>query len=356
MSSQIPVFRPRLIPYASYSKRFEQIDKNRVYSNGGPQSQELIGHIARLFGVDSNQVVLGSSATLMLTGAAVVLGKQHWFVPSWTFTASALAVTNAGCSICFIDVDPVSHVAQVSSLPQGSNLLAVAPWGKSITIGEDYNRFGSLIIDAAASIAHPVQYSPSFSGLDRTIEVYSLHATKVLGIGEGGFAIVRDKKLAKSLQAWTNFGFNGERVSVRAGTNAKLSEYSAAIGCETFLQATVEFDEWRAVRLLAQNEEHRLGLSAFYSCEAHIAPYWILRVPNGVSVDRVAEKLSANGIDSRHWWGKGCHRMEYFQSCDKVGPLNGTKQAAKTSLGIPFSRDFSSQEFRAIGLALGKAL
>ena len=356
MSIQIPVFRPKLVPFASYAKRFEQIDKERVYTNGGAQMDELVGRIAHHFGVHTDQVVVGSSATMILTGAAVVLGSGHWFMPSWTFTASAMALRNAGCSICFVDVEPVSHVAGVSDLQRGSNMLVVAPWGKSLTVGPNYNHLHSLIVDAAASIAHPVQYSPGFEGLARTIEVYSMHATKVLGIGEGGFAIVRDKKLANALRSWTNFGFAGERASVNPGANAKLSEYSAAIACETFLQASSEFEEWRAVRRLAQNLENKLDLSSFYSCEAHVSPYWILRVPESISVERVSRKLAACGVESRRWWGEGCHAMGFFDSVDKLGSLDGTRQAARTSLGLPFSRDFSVAEFEAIGFALKEAL
>jgi dTDP-4-amino-4,6-dideoxygalactose transaminase len=356
MTIHIPVFRPKLIPYTACAKRFEQIDSERVYTNGGAQMTELVERIAQHFGVDSDQVVVGSSATMMLTGAAVVLGTGHWVLPSWTFTASALALTNAGCAIRFIDVDPNSHVAGVSELPKGSNVLMVAPWGKSLTIDPDYNHLHSLIVDAAASIAHPVQYSTDFNGLARTIEVYSLHATKVLGIGEGGFAIVRDKKLARTLKSWTNFGFGGERVSVNPGANAKLSEYSAAIGCETFLQAGTEFEEWRAVRRLAQKQESRLGLSSFYSCEAHVSPYWILRLPDGVSVEQVVSQLAASGVESRRWWGEGCHVMPFFDSVDRLGALDGTSKASRTSLGLPFSRDFSALEFEALGSALEEAL
>ena len=356
MTLSIPVFRPKLVPFTSYAKRFEQIDRERVYTNGGAQLAELVELIAHRFRVDSDCVVVGSSATMMLTGAAVVLEADYWFLPSWTFAASALALTNAGCGIGFIDADPSSHVAKISTVPQGSHLMVVAPWGKSLTIGSDYNHVQSLIVDAAASIAHPVQYSNDFNGLARTIEVYSMHATKVLGIGEGGFAIVRDKKLARKLRSWTNFGFDGKRASINPGANAKLSEYSAAIGCETFLQADKEFEEWRSARRLAQQEESRLELPSFYSCGTHVSPYWILRLPDGTSVERLAGQLAANGVESRRWWGEGCHVMPLFDSFDKVGTLDGTRQAANTSLGLPFSKDFSALEFEAIGSALQEAL
>lgn len=356
LTAKIPVFRPKLLPYTAYEHRLAQIDECRTYTNGGPQLAEFVELIARRFQVDVNQVVVGSSATSMITGAAVVLGEADWFLPSWTFVASAIALSNAGRKIRFVDVDPGSHVARVSDLPAGSNALVVAPWGKSLNVSADYSHLSSLIVDAAASVGHPVEYSQEFTGLSRVIEVYSLHATKVLGVGEGGFAIVRDRNLAKKLSAWTNFGFGGERMAITPGANAKLSEYAAAIGCETFLQSDIEFEEWRAARRLAQQVEHNLDLLSFYTCEAHISPYWILRTPANVSVEKLAKHLALRGVDSRQWWGEGCHTMPLFSEIETRGSLDGTAEAATTCLGLPFSRDFSAIEFEAIEVALNEAL
>lgn len=350
MVAEIPVLRPKLIAHSRFAHRLEQIDSERIYSNGGAQNQELVEIISSYFGVDKDQVVVGSSATLMLTGAAVVMGQDRWFLPSWTFSASALALSNAGCHLCFIDIDPQSHVADVSKLRKRSNLLVVAPFGEQLTIDSEFNRCDFLLVDAAASVAHPVQYSPDFRGKERTVEIYSLHATKVLGVGEGGFAIVYDRSLAAKLRSWTNFGFDGSRSSSFAGTNAKMSEYSAAIGCETFLQANAEFEEWRASRARAETQEKRVGASGFFHSREHVAPYWIFTIP-GVRVQShvMSSNLLESGIASRQWWGSGCHTMPFFSSVEKLGPLDGTVQVARSTIGLPFSRDLSPRDFTRIG-------
>jgi PAS domain S-box-containing protein len=71
--------------------------------------------------------------------------------------------------------------------------------------------------------------------------VVSLHATKVLGIGEGGFVLCDDPALTRSIRARTNFGFDGTREANVPAFNAKMSEYHAAVG-------NAALDEWRNAR------------------------------------------------------------------------------------------------------------
>ncbi len=60
--------------------------------------------------------------------------------------------------------------------------------------------------------------------------VVSLHATKALGVGEGGFVVSDRPQLVQEIQKRSNFGFWGSReATVRSG-NGKLSEYAAAVG------------------------------------------------------------------------------------------------------------------------------
>jgi len=356
MTERIPVFRPRLVPASHYLHRLEKIDLARVYTNFGEQSEEFAGRVADHFNVDAAQVVLGSSATSLLTGAATLLQGDKYYCPAWTFAATPLALSNSGSSIAFVDVDPESHIANFSEVQTGSHVVVVSPFGKAVTIGAEFNRFRSVIVDAAASVAHPTQISGGFSNIDSLIEVYSFHATKILGIGEGSAAIVRNKQLASRLRAWTNFGFNGHRVSDQAGSNAKMSEFSAAIGCETFAQAGAEFLDWQEARTKARAVEFKLGLSPFFDSDDHIAPYWIAKLPPHVSVQAVSQRLDEKNIDSRRWWGPGCHVAPFFSAVEKVGPLKGTQKVAGTTIGLPFARDLDQDAFSRIEAALAGIL
>ena len=89
------------------------------------------------------------------------------------------------------------------------------------------------IIDGAASLGsiETLKNLPETSNL-----VFSLHATKYLGSGEGGLVVTGTKEIADELRSWSNFGFQGSRQSMTQGTNAKMSEIQAAGSIITYLR------------------------------------------------------------------------------------------------------------------------
>lgn len=350
------MFRPRLIEPARFFRRLERISDSRTYTNGGSQTAEFSSRLADHFGVTDEHIVLGSSATSLLSGSAQVLGGDRYFCPSWTFTATPTALINAGCDVVFIDIDRTSQVANLDPVPSSSSVAVVAPFGANLNVGREFNRFSTIIIDAAASIAHPVTYDPDFVNFERVIEVYSLHATKVFGVGEGGVAVARDIEVAKKLRSWTNFGFSGSRVSESIGANAKMSEFHAAIGCETFASYDSELSEWQLARKMVWNVEETLGLRHFFASNIHVSPYWVCSLPADVDMFDVMGALDRAGIDTRLWWGEGCHRMPAFQEFGSLGDLPNTESVARRTVGLPFSRDISEAHVNRIEIALSEVL
>ncbi len=353
---RIPVLRPRLMEPARFFSRLEQISGSRTYTNGGSQSAEFSARLADHFGVTEEHIVLGSSATSLLSGSARVLGGDLYHCPSWTFTATPTALINAGCDVVFVDICETSQVANLDHVPPSSSVAVVAPFGASLNVGKDFNRFSAIIIDAAASIAHPVTYDSDFVNFERLIEVYSLHATKVFGVGEGGVALARDIEVAQKLRAWTNFGFSGSRVSESIGANAKMSEFQAAIGCETFVSFDSELSEWQLARKMVWDVEENLGLQHFFASDVHVSPYWVCSLPADVELLEVVETLDTAGIETRRWWGEGCHRMPAFQNFGSFSDLSNTEKVASRTLGLPFARDISEAHVNRIEIALSGVL
>lgn len=353
-SGFLPVFRPDLVHPEKYLDRLFEIAASGTYTNGGAQSEEFISHLAKHFRVKTQQIVLGSSATALITGAAAILNEDSFYIPSWTFAATAHGVANAGSSIFFLDVNGSTHTVDPTDIPAGSSAVIVAPFGRQLRLGSRFDHLNGLIVDAAASIAHPVRAEPDSAIARRLIEVYSLHATKVMGVGEGGVAVVRNENLAAQLRSWTNFGFTGDREAVRSGSNAKMSEFTAAIGCATILEFEQEKLGWLTSRRHSYAIEERLGLPHFHQVDS-ISPYWILTLPDRESRDRVALKCRENQIDTRLWWNRGCHRMPAFENYSSTGPLRNTLHLADTTIGLPFSRNLSLGDFERVELALIQA-
>jgi dTDP-4-amino-4,6-dideoxygalactose transaminase len=73
------------------------------------------------------------------------------------------------------------------------------------------------------------------------------------------------------------------------------------------------------------------------------------------SADWVAAILAEDGIDTRRWWGRGCHTSPAFANCHRDG-LTVTDRLGASTLGLPFSIDMSAEEIGRIAAALRRAL
>jgi dTDP-4-amino-4,6-dideoxygalactose transaminase len=103
-----------------------------------------------------------------------------------------------------------------------------------------------FVIDAAAALG--TQSIPT-----RGLAAFSLHATKPFGIGEGGLLVGRDSDLIRKGRQYSNFGLI-DRISCDEGTNAKMSEYHAAV-------ALAQLDRWSEVK------RKRRDLLGWYICQ-----------------------------------------------------------------------------------------
>ena len=326
----------------------KQIDEAGIYSNFGPLSKRLIARLSDHFDVDGDQIVLMSNATLALQGSISILSERgagnHISMPSWTFTASASAAVLSGCDPLFVDIDEDWRVVNSVS---SDFTMDVLPFGDSLRLaGTSSLNAHWQVIDGAASFDSLYR---SVGNLPKeSVLVVSMHATKLLGAGEGGICIASSIEIANELRIWSNFGFDGTRDSRRIGTNSKISEYAAAV-------ALASLDSWPETReileknrLMALEVSNTLNLSVSGSMKkGFVSPYWILKFDSPKHRDLAEERLRDNNIETRHWWAKGCHAMEAYKSI-KCLDLSSTIWAAETSLGLPFHAYLTNADFDQI--------
>ena len=347
----IPVMRPRLPSFELLQERLSSVEKSGIYSNHGPQVLELEERFAKFFGVESEQVVLVSSATMGIAAAvALSAPSTAWHVPAWTFTATISGILAGGGSPKFCDVDLDSGWILTDYLEETKlSVVAVAPFGAPIP-PEVLQRPAPTVIDAAASIGNCEGELGLLSA--EVSVVFSLHATKVLGIGEGGIVVCGSADNAKEIRSWTNFGFDGSRNSRRVGLNANMSEFTAVVGHAALDQWPVERREWLDARERAREISSVVGLSIQDFEGDFISPYWMVLFPSEESRQRVEDALSAEGIGTRRWWERGCHLMPAYQQIPATS-LARTSKIAGATLGLPFYRGLSERDAGEIRKVLG---
>jgi dTDP-4-amino-4,6-dideoxygalactose transaminase len=343
MHKEIPVMRPMLPRSESVMPYLKQIDNNRWYSNEGPLVKQLEIRFAEKLGVNSANVVLSSSATLALQGACFLFAANTIQVPAYTFAASASSVLLAGKHLELSDIDPKSWMISVDhNLDMHSEgVMIVLPFGSPYRRSEIRDDYVQVVIDAAASLG--ANNDPLTSLPRNSVIVFSLHATKVFGVGEAGLSIFANRIDAENFRSWINFGFNGSRESLIVGTNAKMSEMTAAYGHAVLDQIDRETSDWAVARQMMNEIDYQLGIGSHVSRTDGISPYWIAEFDSQETRDRVSNHLQSSGIGTRKWWGDGLHRMKSFIS-DSVEKFPATDLVAGRTLGLPMFRDITSSD------------
>ena len=329
---RIPVARPRLARLEAALPYLQAIDDSRTYSNFGPLNARLEARLAGHFGLEAGSVVTCNNATNGLTMAlqrAAARGGRYCIMPAWTFAATGHAAIAAGLTPYLVDVDADSWALTpgIATAVLGgfshevAAVLPVAPFGQPVEAGA-WDRFRAdtgveVVIDAAAGFdALTVGEAPA---------VVSLHATKVLGIGEGGFVIARDRAAIADVRRRSNFGFDGRRDAELSGCNGKLSEFAAAYGLAAL-------DTWRLQRAQYQSVQGYYLAALADLPDLRIAPglgeTWMCSTFNieapEAAILEIERRLAHAEIATRRWWGRGLHGHRAFKDLPRTAlPVTG---------------------------------
>ena len=351
----IPVLVPvlpgtdALIPY------LRRIDQSNFYSNYGPLWKEfrgrLIARLATQTDVEGIHVAFtcnGTAAVELGLRSRALADRRYCLMPSYTFIASAHAVCNAGLTPYLTDVDPYSLVltpeiaeSALRLLPEPpAAVLVISAFGAPVDIlgWQEWERIYGIpvVFDAAAAVTSLDTVGPQPLAV-------SLHATKVLGIGEGGAVVSTDPALIERITAMSGFGYLGDsRTSVLRGGNYRISEYTAAVGLAALDGLDAKMATLRGV--VAQYRD-RLVNSPIRLQKA-VGETWVTMTLNTTlpssHITETLARFDATGIQWRRWWGLGCHTHPAFESLPALD-LEVTRELAPRIVGVPCHTRLTSQ-------------
>lgn len=350
MNHSLPVMKVDLGLGSELVPFLQEIQRDCVYSNFGRQVREMESEFATLFGVPASRIVSTANATLGIQGALAVMEVKSVVIPSWTFAATAHAALQDGRLVEFGDVDWRTWILDPSIVREGQGAIVTAPFGSEIEIDQAWNHTSGVVVDAAACAGAFPRFSETFSR--PWAAVISLHATKVLGIGEGGLVAFSSDFLASRFRQWSNFGFLGSRSSEFLANNAKLPELSAAVARLRLSRWKEEREDWVRARKLVHQVGEELSINPSFSHDDWVSPYWISHLSSSVAKKKVLVSLRRAGIEARDWWGAGCHRMPAFGSVTSRSSLPVTEELSNTSVGLPFFRKISGSEVKNVAQAV----
>lgn len=333
----IPVMKPKLAKFDMAEKYLREIDLNRVFTNYGPLVKQVEYRYADYLGVKPENVVALVNATLAIQGCVQISKIRKWAIPNFTFAATAHAVACAGKELQLVEVSRSDWKMNLNYFNSSNvGIIPVMPFGSPVNIG-DYELWDHVIVDAAASLGSTLTNVKKLKP-DQFI-VYSLHATKVLGAGEGSIVICGSEENAKKLRAWANFGFTETRESSFLATNAKMTEYVAAYALAALDQKDVEEAEWTKVLDHKKKLMEEIGMLNISDLYPGFRPYWIFQLQD--NTESLIQNLNKEGIGNRTWWSRPISSMPAFSQLEILGGNSISLNLSTRLIGLPMWRDLS---------------
>jgi dTDP-4-amino-4,6-dideoxygalactose transaminase len=250
----ITYIEAKQISFARVEKILETSQRVNHFSNNGPVKQLLENELESLLKIDKGKrVICLSNGTAALHALMFMFSKRgitKWVTPAFTFPS---VTVGHGLDVDILDIDP-----ETSTLPLDPELLegydgivittlfgcdvGIENW---VEFGKEHNKV--IIFDNASSPMTLVNNKNMCNFGDASFG--SLHHTKYLGFGEGGFAVV-DAVDYDELSAISNFGFLDTKIHQPLSSNFKMSDVSAAFILQHIEQYNLKTHKKRQTQLL----------------------------------------------------------------------------------------------------------
>jgi dTDP-4-amino-4,6-dideoxygalactose transaminase len=344
--SRVPFLSPTFPPVEEVAADYVEIVRSGIFSNGGPFERRFAAELARWIGggVAVSLVCSGTAGLALAVGDTFHRGRRHALVASFTFAAGPLVLAEAGFAPVFLDIDPGDWHPSLAAAeaflgahaPDTAGILLTATFGVANARTADWEALAArhglpLVIDAAAGMGAEYEPGGERLGARGTCEVFSLHATKTLAVGEGGAVSARDHGLIGRLDRAKNFGFDERREVAVAGANAKLSELPCAIGLRQLAALATRVAARRRVLERYREGLAPLGVAFQPLADCSAVPFVSALVPTASMRDDVLATLAAADVEARAYYNPPVHRHPVF------------REAALAGGALPVTEDFSAR-------------
>jgi dTDP-4-amino-4,6-dideoxygalactose transaminase len=340
---------------------------NRVCDSGrfvlGPDVVELETELARALDVPHAISCASGSDALLLALMALGVGPGDEVVlPSYTFFATASAVTRLGGVPIFADIDPHTYLVDPADVERkiSKRCKAIIPVH---LFGRTADMDALLPIATAAGVPVVEDAAQSIlstwhgrcSGRLGDVGCFSFYPTKNLGgAGDGGFLTTTRDDIAASLKLLRVHGMEPRYYHQVVGINSRLDSIQAAI-----LRVKLpHLDAWTTAR---QTNAARYGqLFADYDLGhlvvtpgdeprgRHVWNQYVIRITDGRR-DELRAYLGSKGVGTEIYYPVPLHLQQCFAPLGwEKGDLPATETAAEQTLALPIFPELEAAEQRTV--------
>ncbi|UPT73613.1 MAG: DegT/DnrJ/EryC1/StrS family aminotransferase [Elusimicrobiota bacterium] len=292
-------------------------------------------------GVDS-----GTSALELALEAAGVGPGDEVVVPTFTFIATATAVSVLGATPVFADVDPVTLTLDSASVLKKltSRTKAIVPvhiFGQPADMDPlmDLARSRKLAVVEDCAQSHLATYKGRLAGSIGDLAAFSFYPSKNLGAaGDAGAVTTGDEKLRDAVNELRNCGRSAAAGynHVRVGHNCRLDEIQAAVLRVKLLRLEAWTNARRKIAALYDDGLKGLPLKLPPLGSGGTKPVFHLYTVRTERRDALAAHLRAAGIGTGVYYPVSAHQQPAYAALGaKGGPLPVAEAASREALSLP---------------------
>ena len=358
------------------------VDLTLQYQNIRPEVDDAVRDV-----LASGAFILGSRGKSFEEAVAVYLGVQHavgvasgtdalWLalracgigpgdeviVPAYTFFATAEAVSQAGATPVFADIEPDSYGIDASRLkasitPRTRAIIPVHLYGCPADLGPvlRFARDHDLKVLEDNAQAFGAEYGGRKTGSLGEAGCLSFFPTKNLGgYGDGGMVVTNNPAVADTVRKLRDHGSRTKHVPEMIGWNSRLDELQASI----LLVKLRHVDAWNALRRSIADTYRELlkdlpvQVPHEPSYGKHVYHLYVVRLPDR---DRVKAHLDSRGIASAVYYPIPLHHTTPYRN-SHVSQLPESEKAARETLALPMFPEMTEEQIRTVAVAVRHAL
>lgn len=296
-------------------------------------------------------VANGLEALQLILRSYGIGADDEVIVPSNTYVATWLAVSNAGATVVPVEPNPRTYNLdprriEAAITRKTKAILPVHLYGQPADmdpINDIARRHGLKVIEDAAQ-AHGARYRDRRVGSLGDAAGWSFYPTKNLGAyGDAGAVTTDDDELADHVRLLRNYGSKSKYYNSEKGINSRLDELQAAL-----LRVRLKhLDEWNsrrariAAKYLEDLRETELMLPGV--CEG-ADPVWHLFVVRSARRDELQSYLKSQGVNTLVHYPVPPHLQKAYKDATLPAAYPISEAIHREALSLPIGPHLSEQE------------
>lgn len=236
MKNTIQVTKPAMPKFEDYIEEIKDLWESGWLTNSGLKHQELEKKLSEYLKTQNLELIVNGHMAIEI--ALESLGVQGEVITTpFTFISTTQAIVRTGNVPIFCDINTIDFNIDVNKIEEliTNKTVAIMPvhvYGNVCDVAkiDEIAKKHKLKVIYDAAHTFGVEYNGKGIASFGDLSCFSFHATKVFNTAEGGGISVNNNDYLDKIRLLRRFGMKNEDEVTKIGTNAKMHEFSAAMG------------------------------------------------------------------------------------------------------------------------------